>query len=352
MHSSVRRTMYTKYGITCLPSQSSEDRGMRKRALGQSGTLENLSQKSVLLESKALPTVCIGKTIAVSFYHIFHDCAGSVLGFCLHRFIRIVCNMTLWLRTHCPLLLFLPVMKIPRLQYQRQLVNAGLFPNIYKGKILRFSLWSTMLAVTFHSNYQTRLILFCSQWIKETFILNECWVLSSAFQNLSQHASFRVVNKLTVIDYNAKLTLYLRVKKTHLALLYHLDIFLIQFVSNLLWVLNKVNGKFWSSVFSCYNIFILSRCKNKLPSSFIFFKKKVQKLYCFSFRAWENSPQKPSGLEDFFIFGKILNFESKLLFLLGSVLVTCIFKELNLTCFNLGKYCHTRLYNILVLTIF
>lgn len=273
--------MYTKYGITCLPSQSSEDRGMRKRALGQSGTLENLSQKSVLLESKALPTVCIGKTIAVSFYHIFHDCAGSVLGFCLHRFIRIVCNMTLWSRTHCPLLLFLPVMKIPRLQYQRQLVNAGLFPNIYKGKILRFSLWSTMLAVTFHSNYQTRLILFCSQWIKETFILNECWVLSSAFQNLSQHASFRVVNKLTVIDYNAKLTLYLRVKKTHLALLYHLDIFLIQFVSNLLWVLNKVNGKFWSSVFSCYNIFILSRCKNKLPSSFIFLKKKYRNCIVF-----------------------------------------------------------------------
>lgn len=263
--------MYTKYGTTCLPSESSEDRGMRKRALGQSGTHENLSQKSVLLESKALSIVCIGKTIAISFYHIFHDCAGSILGFCFHRFIGILCNMTMWVRTHCPLLLFLPVMKILRLQNQRKLVNTGLIPNIYKGKILRFSLWSTTLVVSFHSNYQTRWILFCSQWIKETFILNECWVLSSAFQNLSQHASFHVVNKLTVIDYNAKLTLYLRVKKTHLALLYHLDIFLIQCVSNLLWVLYKVNGEFWSLGFSYYNIFILSRCKNKLPSSFIFF---------------------------------------------------------------------------------
>lgn len=161
-----------------------------------------------------------------------------------------------------------------------------------------------MLAVTFHSNYQTRWILFCSQWIKETFILNECWVLSSAFQNLSQHASFRVVNKLTVIDYNAKLTLYLRVKKTHLALLYHLDIFLIQFVSNLLWVLNKVNGKFWSSVFSCYNIFILSRYKNKLPSSFIFLKKKSTETVLFFLKSLREFTTETIWSWRFFYFWK------------------------------------------------
>lgn len=32
MHSSVPRTIYTKYGISCLLSESSEDRGMRKRS--------------------------------------------------------------------------------------------------------------------------------------------------------------------------------------------------------------------------------------------------------------------------------------------------------------------------------
>lgn len=161
MHSSVPRTKYTKYGISCLPSESSEDRGMRKRSYRLVwDTWESVSKIStVRIQSFAY---CLYIELQSVFYHISHGCTGSILGFCFHRFIGIFCNMTMWSRTHCPLLLFLPIMKILRLQYQRELVRSDLIPRIYKGKILRFSLWSTMLAVSFHSNYQTRWILFCS----------------------------------------------------------------------------------------------------------------------------------------------------------------------------------------------
>lgn len=139
--------------------------------------------------------------------------------------------------------------------------------------------------------------------------------------------------------------------KNPLGLIVSSRYFLIQFVSNLLWVLNKVNKEFWSLVFSCYNTFILSRCKDELSSSFIFKKKVVWKLYCFFLKSLKIFTTEAIWAWRF-LFGKILNFESKCLFLLGSVLVTCIFKEMCLTCFNLQKYCHTFLYNILLLNIF
>lgn len=74
---------------------------------------------------------------------------------------------------------------------------------------------------------------------------------------------------ITVLNYP-----YIWGLKNPLGLIVSSRYFLIQFVSNLLWVLNKVNKEFWSLVFSCYNTFILSRCKDELSSSFIFKKKK------------------------------------------------------------------------------
>lgn len=76
--------------------------------------------------------------------------------------------------------------------------------------------------------------------------------------------------------------------KNPLGLIVSSRYFLIQFVSNLLWVLNKVNKEFWSLVFSCYNTFILSRCKDELSSSFIFKKKSCVEIVLFL-------PQEPEN---------------------------------------------------------
>lgn len=80
MHSSVPRTIYTKYGISCLPSESSEDRGTRKRSSRLVwDTWESVSKIStVRIQSFAY---CLYIELQSVFYHISHGCTGSILGF-------------------------------------------------------------------------------------------------------------------------------------------------------------------------------------------------------------------------------------------------------------------------------
>lgn len=137
------------------------------------------------------------------------------------------------------------------------------------------------------------------KWVL-TFILNEfCQALFRVWASmLSSMSSISWQWLITMLNYP-----YIWGLKNPLGLIVSSRYFLIQFVSNLLWVLNKVNKEFWSLVFSCYNTFILSRCKDEWAILILYFQKKKLCGNCIvsSSRAWKISPQKPSGLEDFFL---------------------------------------------------